>query len=66
MKHVAPTKLQILNNISFGPASFGSSPLAEIAEKTSGAPLPNAKNVTPANDSGICKFTFKLSSAGDK
>jgi len=46
---VDPTKLQILSSVLSLPAS--PPPLAEIAAKTSGAPLPNANNVTPANDS---------------
>jgi hypothetical protein len=35
-------------------------------ENTSGAPFPNANNVTPARDSEIPNFKVKYSSAGDK
>lgn len=38
----------------------------EIDEKTSGAPFPKARRVTPASDSGILNFTVINSSAGDK
>ena len=39
---------------------------ADIAEKQSGAPLPNASKVTPASDSGIPNVIVIFSSAGDK
>ena len=37
-----------------------------IDANTSGAPLPNANKVTPANDSGTLKAVAICSSAGDK
>lgn len=43
-----------------------SPPDADKAEMTSGAPFPNARNVTPATDSEIFSFTAKVSKAGDK
>ena len=37
-----------------------------IAAKTSGAPLPKARRVTPASDSGMRKVTVIVSSAGER
>ena len=42
------------------------SPPAAIAEKTSGAPLPNARRVTPARDSERDSFSEIASRAGDR
>ena len=39
---------------------------AEIAEKTSGAPLPTASKETPANDSESLNFNVIYSRVGDK
>ena len=66
-KTVPPTKPQILSRVSFG-LGFASPPpvLADIAEKTSGAPFPNASSVTPANDSLILNRMVRYSSAGAK
>jgi len=57
MKIVEPTRLHILSKaLSF----------AEMAEKTSGAPLPRAKSVTPARDSEIFILTVRNSREGDR
>ena len=39
---------------------------AAMAEKTSGAPFPNASRVTPANDSESPNFLLSASKDGDK
>jgi hypothetical protein len=38
----------------------------DIEEKTSGAPLPKARNVTPANDSEILNLSVIYSSEGHR
>ena len=67
-KQVAPTREHILKRRS---SALSASPppllvLADIAVKTSGAPLANANNVTPANDSLILDFTVRYSREGAK
>ena len=44
----------------------GESPPAAIAENTSGAPLPKASSVTPANDSEHLNLSEMASKAGDR
>ena len=54
MNIVEPIRLQMLNKVSFGLIfSVFPPPLAEMAEKMSGAPFPKANSVTPARDSDI-------------
>ena len=49
------------------PFAGSSDEVAEASEpKRSGAPLPNANKVTPANDSEIPNFKVMYSKAGDK
>ena len=64
-KAVPPTRPQILSKVSFGSGVAEPLPVfADIAEKTSGAPFPNASRVTPANDSLILNRMVRYSSAG--
>ena len=52
---------------SFWSPSFYDAEAADaIEEKTSGAPFPNAKNVTPANDSLILNLTVMYSRLGER
>ena len=67
MNKVDPTRLQILSKVLSGFGIPSSPPLlADIAAKTSGAPLPSASRVTPASDSEIFSLLVMNSSAGDK
>ena len=62
MKKVPPTMM----DIDFVAAASSMSDTAAMAAKTSGAPLPRAKRVTPASDSGILNASTIASSDGDK
>ena len=50
MNNEEPTKLLMLRRTLSEPVSTLYDFAAAIAEKTSGAPFPKAKSVTPAND----------------
>lgn len=64
------TKSPLPNNAATGnnalPPPPPPSPPAAKAANTSGAPLPNAKSVTPAKDSEQPNFSDIASKAGDR
>ena len=65
MKNVPPTTIDIdlvADKIEFESLSFAPA----IAEKTSGAPFPNASNVTPAKESDNLNRLVIVSSAGER
>ena len=65
MKNVPPTTIDIdlvADNIESELLSFA----AAIAEKTSGAPFPNARKVTPANESDNLNRVVIVSRDGER
>ena len=65
MNNADPVRALILNRVAFLSSGLLSD-TAEMAEKTSGAPLPKARRVTPASDSESPNLMVINSRDGDK
>ena len=65
MNKAEPVRALILNRVA-SVSSGLAFVTAEMAEKTSGAPFPNASKVTPARDSDKPNFIVMNSKDGDK
>lgn len=65
MKKVPPTNMQTALSASL-PDNSSPAPAAAIEPNTSGAPLPKARSVTPASDSGMLNLSTKYSRHGER